>query len=109
MQDKGFKGINFYEDELNDFREHPNVADVPTLVTALEHAYEVLTTHEAIIKIFCTVFEKMEDYYHARLELGEALRTIEKVTWEACMFVQIVREQKGHTPDGGGAPTDRSD
>lgn len=82
-------------DELQRILDRASVEDVPVLVTALKHAYEVLEAHRVAIELYDTLLDKMRDVHNARTELLENLRDRDYAIWEAVKFAREFRAREG--------------
>lgn len=86
-------------DELQRILDRASVEDVPVLVTALKHAYDVLEAHRVAIELYDTLLDKMRDVHDARTELLQNLRDRDYAIWEAIKFAKEFRKQEQSSQD----------
>lgn len=78
-------------DELQRILDRASVEDVPVLVTALKHAYDVLEAHRVALQLYETLLDKMLAVHGARIELLQNLRDRDYAIWEAVKFAKEFR------------------
>lgn len=94
-------------DELQRILDRASAEDVPVLVTALKHAYDVIEAHRVALELYDTLLDKMHDVHGARIELLQNLRDRDYAIWEAVKFAKEfrAREQTARSENNSTADT----
>ncbi len=78
-------------EQLERIRERASADDVPTLITALQHAYKVLDAQGDVVKAYEEHRNKCHEFYRTRASLMEAIVNRDDAMREALEFERQLR------------------
>jgi hypothetical protein len=85
---------NITPEELQRILDRASAEDVPTLVTALRHTYQVLESHRVALNLYESLIEKLSDIHTHRAEILKVLHDRDYAVWEAVHFIREFRNKE---------------